>query len=210
MKRIVLLFTLQFLFFNAFAQSGAQSKPDPFSKQYKNSVQAGISLAVSDAYGSKDGLSLFYKYEYIHGVSRLFSLGLGMGFFNEQKVPTATTFSDGYVFEEYDQTSVMSINLTGYVDVIKTRRSLLRFGAGYTGRFTKILYTPITYFGDVGVLRAASIYERVKAFESGALIHLEYGYRTSPHLRPSFSVNIYSKGKYTSFFMAGFNISYCF
>lgn len=205
---LVALFALPIPFIKS-VKAQAQN-PGSFSTDYKNELSAGVYIAVADVSGSGDCVSLFYEYEYIHGLNKLFGYGIGMGFFNNQKVPSKITYSDGYVYQEYNQTSVMSVNFSGFIDIIKTRKSLLRFGVGYTGRFVKVIYSPITYFDNIGSLRAASMYERIKGYESGILAHSEYGYRVSSHIMASFNINVYSVGKYSGFYMAGFNISYCF
>ncbi len=187
----------------------AQSHTKKNIKQYNNSLTAGISIAIADIKHTNDPVSLFYNYEYIHGLNRFINIGLGMGFFNEQQYNFRLHFSDGTEYKEPNQAYVSSFNITGYLDAIKTPHSLLRFGLGYTGRFVKIIYPYKTYY-SFDINYAAAVYKSIKAYESGLRVNLEYGYQITPYIRPSVSFNIYSHGKYSGFYMVGFNLSYCF
>jgi len=196
-----------------FLHVSAQNKTDKFATKYKNTFLVGINLATN---GTGNQRSYFYRNEYIRRVNRFFEAGLGLGFFNYQHHPS-TLYSSGYGnhehYEKLSQTSIVSLDIIGYFDIINSRRSLLKLGFGYSTRFVNAISPQATFWYYNEFLKKTLFYTQYlteKGIDGGLIIHLEYGYRITPHFASSFSLRFYSEGKYVSLSMAGINFSYLF
>ena len=190
----------------------AQNKTDRFAIQPKNTLIVGMNLAVN---GSHDQLSYFYRNEYIRRFSHLFEGGVSLGFFNYQDSPMTITYWNGHnnvVYKTFIQTSIVSLDITGYIDVVNTRRSLLRFGVGYSLRFDKSLIPGDTYLvkNSSGDFLYTTDYHQEKGTDGGVLVHLGYGYHVTPRFTTAVSARYYSEGKYVSLSMVGLEFSYSF
>ncbi len=100
----------------------------------------------------------------------------------------------------------------GYIDVVKSRRSILRLGAGYSLRIDKSLIPGDTYVvkNSQGELSYTTDYISEKGTDGGIVAHLSYGFRITPRFTLSVSARYYAEGKYVSLSMAGIDLSYSF
>jgi hypothetical protein len=172
----------------------------------------GVNLAVN---GSDNGLSYFFRNEYIRSFSRLFEGGIGLGFFNSQNSPMTITYWNGHnnkVYNTFTQTSIVSLDIMGYIDIVNTRRSLLRFGVGYSIRYDKTLFPYHTYpvKNSVGEFLYTTDYTKKNGIDSGIIIHLSYGYHITSHFTTALSMRYYNEGRYVSLSMIGLDFSYSF
>ena len=190
----------------------AQNKTDRFSARTENTFLAGMNVAVN---GSYDELSWFYRTEYLRRFGRLFEGGLSLGFFNYQDTYMTITYQSGNepkVYKTYLQTSIVSLDFMGYIDVVHSRRSILRLGVGYSLRFVKSLIPHETYLvkNSLGVFLYTTDYKNEKGTDGGVVAHLGYGFRITPEFTAGISARYYSEGKYVSLSMAGLDFSYSF
>ncbi len=195
-----------------FLNLSAQNKTDKFAVKPKNTLLVGVNLAVN---GSDNELSCFYRNEYIRRFGRLFEGGIGLGFFNYQGSPMTITYWNGHnneVYNTFIQTSIVSLDIMGYVDIVYTRRSLLRLGAGYSIRFDKTLFPYHTFAvkNSVGEFLYTTDYTKKNGTDGGFIIHLSYGYRITSRFTTALSMRYYDEGKYVALSMIGLDFSYSF
>lgn len=218
-KKDMMGYSLKFLLVALFAlpipflKSGkAQAQTSDFSIDYKNKLSAGVYLASGEIGKAGDVLTFFYGNEYTRSLNRYFSLGVGIGFANRQKMDYSTTLSNGEIFKSVSQASFVSFNAIPYFNIIRTHRSQLTLGAGLSVRLVTSLSPESTYFNLYPSLPALSIYKHEKVWETGLVSGIEYGFRVSPHFILSIKANLYFVGKksYSSLLVIGFNIGYLF
>ena len=190
----------------------AQNKTDRFAIQPKNTLIVGMNLAVNESYNQ---LSYFYRNEYIRRFSHLFEGGVGLGFYNYQKTQSTMTDLNGrnnVVYKSFAQTSIVSLDIIGYIDIVNKRRNLLRFGVGYSLRFDQSLIPVGMYLvkNSSGEYVYITDYHREKGTDGGVIVHLGYGYRITPRFTTAVSARYYSEGKYVSLSMVGLDFSYSF
>ncbi len=190
----------------------AQNQTDRFAVKPRNTLLVGINVAAN---GSYDQLSYFYRSEYLHRFGKIFEASLGLGFFNYQGIQMTINYWNGnsnITHEVYMQTSIVSLDVMGYIDIINKRRSIIRFGVGFSTRFDNSLLPTDTYLvkKSSGEFTYTTDYIRAKGIDSGVIVHLGYGYRITPHFTTSISARYYSEGKYVSLSMAGLNFGYSF
>jgi len=194
-------------------QLSAQNNQNRYAVKYKNTFLVGMNFAMNSS-STTDQISYFYRNEYIRRLSRLFEAGLGLGFYNYQKADPMFTdwYGPGEKYDILTQTSIVSLDAMGYIDVVDSRRRFLRFGLGYSVRFVKDILPGETYtlVNDFGKRQFTTEYIQEKGADGGLLVHLEYGRRITPHFAPSISARYYSQGKYVMLSMIGVNLSYSF
>jgi len=193
-------------------QLSAQNNQDRYAVKYKNTFLVGMNFAIN---GSGDQLSYFYRNEYIRRLNHYFEAGIGLGFFNYQHHPNESfnnLFTPGTHYEELSQTSIVSLDPIGYLNVIDGRRSFLKFGLGYSIRFVEAISPQETYYYVTlaGKKLFTTDYYTEKGIDGGIIVHLEYGRRITPHFAISTSIRFYAEGKYVSLSTIGVNLSYSF
>lgn len=195
-----------------FLHLSAQNETDRFAIKPKNTLLMGVNVAVNGTY---DQLSFFYRNEFLHRFGRLFEGSIGLGFFTYQGTQMTINYWNGHdnvTYKTYVQSSIVTLDVMGYIDIINARRSILRFGVGFSTRFNKSLLPTDAYLvkKSSGEVSYTTDYVREKGTDSGVIVHLGYGFRITPHLVTSISARYYSEGKYISLSMAGLNIGYSF
>lgn len=215
MKKILMLsLILCSLPFWAEGQSTKQLRHDALTGQYKNEFLAGFNIAaLGQNFSDYDIISFFYRNEYIRSLNHHFSLGVGLGFFNgrskDKVMITNASNNSSYSVNAPDNASIIFYSLTAYYNIVNSRKSLLRFGVGYSARSVNAYYIPKEFIG-VG-MPYYTAEKQIHSFGNGVIFHLGYGYRVSPHFISSIEDRIYTKGNYISIFStAGINISYLF
>ncbi len=168
----------------------------------KNTFVFGLNYASN---GSNKQDAILYRTEYIRDLNKTFSLGFGFGFYNF----TDSLISSG---NNYSSKTIISFDLTPYVNIINRKKHLIRFGVGYSLQKYKFLewYETIEYTLEDGTRLHVSHYKLTNTFINTYFIHLEYGFRITRSWTISALGRLYSEQLYHNLSYWGVNILYSF
>ena len=204
MKNFYLLLIVLFLM--VVTNTYAQDDSEMTSYKKKNSFLIGANYAIN---GWGDQIAVLYRNEYIRDFNKYFSGGIGVGFFN-YSYSYILPFTLNYMVHE--KSSIIPFDFFAYLKVIDFDKHFFRIGVGYSLMKLDYLEPDVTktYYDELGNSVLLTTYKTTNIFSSSIGIHVEYGFRFSPHWGTSVSGRYYSEGNSVSLSHAGLNLSYSF